>query len=346
MNRAVLIILAALCFTSLSASAEEHNAGGTLYLDQDLFSADNQDRNYTQGLGVAWFGKRVTSDYFLTNTARKKVNDWWGLDQAFDKEPSHSFMLGLTAFTPDDLSASAPIYDDRPYASLLAFTSNRVALDSTETSSLRTGFTLGILGLDLGRGLQTWLHDKLGGDRPQGWHNQISDGGEPTFLYSVERRDTLFKGYDSWVDWDISSSVGGNIGYYTNASLGLDLRMGRIKTSFHEHNPAPFDPFNKALKRTSPTPSSGKDAYLWFRYRANLFAYNALLQGQFRDSAVTFDSDRLHRLVHEFGAGVTWDLSNYFTLTLAQYVRSSDIKGPNERDHHYGGIYLTWRTDN
>ncbi|MES9961140.1 MAG: lipid A deacylase LpxR family protein [Sedimenticola sp.] len=346
MNRAAIAILAMLAGAPFAALGENENEGGAFYWDQDLFSADNQDRNYTQGLGLAWFGKRVTSGHFVTNTARRKINDLWGLDQAFGTRPSHGLTLALTAFTPDDLTTPDPIPDDRPYAALLAFTSDRVALNSDETASLRTGFTLGILGLDLGRAMQTGLHNVFGGDRPRGWHNQISDGGEPTFLYSAEYRRALFQEPGPLADWDLSYSVGGNLGYYVNGSAGIDFRLGRIKSAFHTHNPGPLAPFDKARRTAAPSSKSKRDAYLWLRYRANLFAYNALLEGQFRDSAVTFDGGRLNRLVHELGVGVTVDVSRNCTFTFAQHVRSSDIEGPNERDHHYGGLYFRWHTGN
>ncbi|OOZ35396.1 lipid A-modifier LpxR family protein [Solemya velesiana gill symbiont] len=102
MNRSSLIALAVLCLAPCIASAEEHNEGGTLYLEQDFLSLDNQDRNYTHGMAVVWFGKRVTSDHFLTNNVRKKIDNAWGLNESFDKDPSHSFMLSLTAFTPEE----------------------------------------------------------------------------------------------------------------------------------------------------------------------------------------------------------------------------------------------------
>ncbi|OOZ35397.1 hypothetical protein BOW51_11375 [Solemya velesiana gill symbiont] len=151
-----------------------------------------------------------------------------------------------------------------------------------------------------------------------GWHNQISDGGEPTFLYSVEHRDLLLDDYKSKVNWDLTFSAGANVGYYTNGSAGFDFRMGRIATPFHKHQTPSLDPFNKKfqpLVKAKKAESAKKDCYVWLRYRANLFAYNALLQGQFRDSPVTIDSDQMNRLVHEGGVGVTWDISRYSTLT-------------------------------
>ncbi|MET0015413.1 MAG: hypothetical protein ABW088_17310 [Sedimenticola sp.] len=55
MNRAAIAILAMLAGVPFAALGENENEGGAFYWDQDLFSADNQDRNYTQGLGLARF---------------------------------------------------------------------------------------------------------------------------------------------------------------------------------------------------------------------------------------------------------------------------------------------------
>ncbi len=44
----------------------------------------------------------------------------------------------------------------------------------------QSSFTLGVLGTRIPERVQTLLHDALDLDEPQGWRNQISDGGELT----------------------------------------------------------------------------------------------------------------------------------------------------------------------
>ena len=63
--------------------------------------------------------------------------------------------------------------------------------------------------------------------------NQISDGGELTGLYQVKIRNLIIeeKCHDKKY-LQISCERAASIGYYTNASLGLIMRVGYFKVPF------------------------------------------------------------------------------------------------------------------
>jgi len=99
----------------------------------------------------------------------------------------------------------------------------------------------------------------------------------------------------------------------------------------------PYDPIN----RGNFLPSySGKELYAWAAYRSRLVGYDALLQGQFRNSEVTFSSSDLNRLVHEAGIGITGSLDGY-QVTLSANMKTAELnRGKADRTHWWGGTYL------
>ena len=131
--------------------------------------------------------------------------------------------------------------------------------------------------------------------------------------------------------WDLT------LGYQTNASFGFSGRLGQIASPFWT---IPYDPIN----RGNFLPSlGGEEWYLWAAYRARLVGYDALLQGQFRDSVLTYDASDIERLVHEGGAGLTvaW---RAVQLTVAANVKTAELHGGQaDRTHWWGGTYLTVR---
>ena len=101
-----------------------------------------------------------------------------------------SFLLGAVTYTPDDIGNPEPIFDDRPYASLLYLANKQVVAD--DKRALGVEIMVGALGLNVANEVQTslhqWYRDVSGESEPvdpEGWRYQISDGGEPTLRLRV-----------------------------------------------------------------------------------------------------------------------------------------------------------------
>src|SRR4029078_3785420 len=90
-------------------------------------------------------------------------------------------------FTPQNLAASQPLHDDRPYANLLYAASSEVSLDETRGAALQSTLSVGVRGLAVAEAVQRAVHSVVGSTQPRGYSHQISDGGEPAFMYSVAR---------------------------------------------------------------------------------------------------------------------------------------------------------------
>ena len=305
-----------------------------LYFDQDLFQPlANQDRDYTMGVAVEFF--------------EEKLQPLDGLAQGFaylldlhaaEARVHTSLMVGSVNFTPDDLGATTPVPGDRPYSSVLFLSAKRVVANDAQGQAIGVEAQAGLLGTYVAREVQKMLHgayrDFTGSDvpvDPMGWHNQISAGGEPTLrLRAAVSRSLLAPSryHDLAGTWDLS------LGYQTNTSLGLSLRAGLIASPFWS---LPYDP----ISRGNFVPAFGQDeVYVWAAYRTRLVGYDALLQGQFRESVLTYGSDEIRRLVHDGGVGLTGTL-NDLQVTLASNFKTSELKrGAADRTHWWGGIYL------
>ncbi|WP_126452493.1 lipid A deacylase LpxR family protein [Sulfuriflexus mobilis] len=314
-----------------------HDRGVAFYFDQDLFTLGlNQDRDYTTGIAVEffWQGEGL---YPMDRLVR-----WTGQQLGLHAEGAfteRSFMLGSVNYTPDNLSASTPLPDDRPYASLIYLSNKRVYAD--EDSALGIDMRIGVLGTGIAREVQQGLHRawrNLANDTqpvdPKGWSHQISNGGEATLglRLAYAERLTGAPGH-----WDLTGTGSASLGYQTNASIGLSLRGGHISSPVWT---LPYDPIN----RGNFLPSlSGDEWYLWAAYRARAVAYDALLQGQFRDSDVTFNNSDLRHVVHDAGVGLTLSYKPV-QVTFSINGKTSELNvGNADRNHLWGNVSFMLR---
>ncbi|MDH5437176.1 MAG: lipid A deacylase LpxR family protein, partial [Gammaproteobacteria bacterium] len=260
--------------------------GVSVYFDQDLFvPLLNEDRDYTMGFAIEMFNKKGTNifDGVLCNLAQHfKLN-------CSNNNAERSYVLGTVNYTPDDISSNLPIQDDRPYASLVYFSNKRVIADGD--SAIGVELQVGFLGLKFGEEFQDYFHkrwrDASGNNTPvdpRGWRNQISDGGEATLRFRLSNLQVLKNRHQSKDKFDYAWMWDAAVGYQTNASTGLMARAGKIRSSIWT---VPYDPINRGDFLPS---TGGSEWYFWVAGRTRLIGYDALLQGQFRNSHVTFNS--------------------------------------------------------
>ncbi len=369
---------------------EGYNTAFALYTDQDTFQIPSTDQDYTMGVQFTFSGCWVEKRRF--DAPLQLLDRLFHVDGLMQRRAdggvrSHSFSFGDSAFTPLKgkdgviLAETAPRYDDRPYANIL-FASVRRQTFRYHTA-VTSELTVGLLGLRVGRAVQTWIHQHKGDVTPGGWPHQISNGGEPTLRYRVAVQQLLFRAFThdtaarrvegddvrrdaetialaganpAKVRWiDSAVDVEGNLGYYTNLGGGVKVRAGRIMSSpFGERqaiNTTKAFPRSRARSASATEDDRGShpswELYGWGGLGGYVWAYNALFQGQFRDSDVTMgfsprppSHSTLRRVTGEWQAGVTFAVK---WLSLS-YVRSEHTRlfdGPNARTHGWGGLYLT-----
>jgi len=322
---------------------EKDLSAWAFYIDNDLLSPASEDRDYTGGFSLTLSGAKAKEYPFSINPLLNTINQWFGWDNSHATR-LHSIEIGANAFTPEDIIAEEPLPDDRPYASLVYLSNSQQQVTPEKRHSLMTTLSLGVLGLDIVDSFQNSLHDAFGSDPANGWNNQISQGGEPTFRYSVASQNLRLAKYkESGVGYEVHTAVKGSVGYLTNLSWGVSGRWGKIHTPWWTFNPQ----VNEYAEKSAPLARgkgfyNDKEFYLWAGANVHLRLYNALLQGQFRDSAVTYNQDELRPVVAEGWLGVTKELGNGYRFSYLLRGQSEEIKrGPASRSSFWGGIIFS-----
>ncbi len=313
---------------------ERETGSWSLTLDNDLLVPGSRDQDYTYGISVAATGTRARDFSLSLNTPLTWIDRLTGIDGITDSGVhGHSFEAGIFGFTPEDKDAKTPLYGDRPYASLLYVSSSRVQVDPGRQVAWHSALTLGAMGLDLAGDIQNGVHKVIGSDRAEGWEHQVSDGGEATFRYAVARQKILPISTDRL---EVKSTVEGSVGYLTEARWSLSFRAGRLHTPWWQTSPelAHYGERNNATAM-----SQDNEHYLWGGIALVGRAYNAFLQGQFRDSEVSYDSDEVNHGVAEAWLGYTWAFNDGYRLSYVLRGHTSELKeGVGDRNVLWGGL--------
>ncbi len=322
---------------------EPETTGWAFYLDNDLLAPTTSDRDYTGGLSVTVSGTSARDALLSVDSWRGGLDRLTGFaslsdDAAFAR---HSMEFGLTVFTPQHLSDPALQQGDRPYASLLYLANTAVHVVPDREVAYLSTFTLGVIGAPFVEHVQQGVHELLGSEEPTGWENQISDGGELTFRYSVARAARSWSGQLGGTAGEATTTLRASVGYLTEASIGFATRFGDIKTPWWSYNPQIADYAEKSVP-IAASEGHAAEQYVWAGVNARLRVYNAFLQGQFRDSNVTFDRDELRPIVLEAWLGYTYARANGWRYSYLLRVQSSEVEeGPADRAVAWGGLTIS-----
>lgn len=324
---------------------ERYDAGWTFYFDNDALTPAERDEDYTGGLALTLAGRRAQAYWFSLDRWLGWVDGHTlgaGAQQAFQL---HSLQFGALAFTPGDIEVAERIEGDRPYAGLVYLANGRSYVRAEGRTVFHSSLAIGLLGTELLPRFQRALHSALGVDKPRGWDHQIADGGEPTFRYTLTRQDLQAAGATgSTTRYELKSAVAGGLGYLTEGSAALSLRWGRINTPWWSGPP------DRVEYIAEPAPATGgsvlrsdiREFYVWAGIKAKLRAYNAFLQGQFRDSELDYGYGDLRPLIAEAWLGATAQIVGEYRLSWVLHYQSSELReGLGDRDLLWGGVVVS-----
>jgi hypothetical protein len=139
---------------------EKYNSGWQFSTDNDG-PVEQADRYYTGWISLTLSGKRVQKYMASIDPLRAGIDRLLGfskLYQSSDYMSFHSLQYGMTLFTPDDIESNTPIYDDRPYASLIFMSNAEITVVPDKNRAYISILTIGLLGLDLAEDIQRFLH--------------------------------------------------------------------------------------------------------------------------------------------------------------------------------------------
>lgn len=305
--------------------------------DNDVLVPGHRDQDYTYGLNFTQTGASARTASLALNKPLVAIDGWIGFEHAsLSTQETFSREIGAFGFTPEDITVSAANINDRPYASLVYLSSSREQVDLVDNVAWKSTLTVGVLGLGLVGELQNIAHQGTNGKTAQGWDNQISEGGELTGRYVIARQ----KYFDSFSEnIEVKSTVQASVGYLTEASWSLSMRTGRIHSPWSSFNPELASYGEKSSY--SSNAKSVNERYFWAGVAVKARAYNAFLQGQFRESAVTYEHHQLNPLLVEAWAGYTFAFKQGYRVSYVLRGHSSEIEeGAGDRNLLWGGIII------
>lgn len=335
-------VFALLSPLSLATDAEPPETGWAFYLDNDLLTPGQRDQDYTGGFSLTRSGREVATGFASMEVLRAGADRLLGVTGLYrDSDLSrHSQELGITTFTPAELDDVSAQQGDRPYASLIYLSQSKAHIDPEREVAYLSTLTVGVLGLEVIGDLQSDLHKLLGATTPQGWEQQISQGGEPTFRYSLARTARTWSGTVAGQSGESTAALRASAGYLTQLTFGMATRVGEIHSPWWSYNPQLADYAEKTVPVAAA--EGGAEHYFWAGFSLHWRLYNAFLQGQFRDSAVTFSATELEPLVAEAWLGYTLATENGWRFSYVLRAMSSEIKaGPGDRSLVWGGLTIS-----
>jgi lipid A 3-O-deacylase len=314
-------------------------------LDNDLFA--NTDRDYTNGVKVAWSSPNLRS--FVDDPC---LPQWlqragWVFDSIYpirigkeEVEGNVTVTLGQAMFTPRNRTSTDLIVDDRPYAgwTYLGFgynTRSSFRLDSYEIN-------FGVVGpWSRAKESQDLIHRARGIDKFQGWSNQLGNEFGAQVVFERKYRYDFFDQEKSRASFglDLIPHAGislGNVATYANA--GFEVRAGwGLPDDFGT------SPIRPAGDNSSPRAKQGlaqftRDlgAHVFISVDGRAVARNIFLDGNsIRDS----HSVDKKPFVADVVAGVAFNVKKY-KLAFVRVYRTREFAG-QATTPRYGSITIS-----
>jgi hypothetical protein len=310
--------------------------GLSIEVDNDLFAGAARDADYTGGVALRW----TPEDQSVDVAAHRVHLSFDRLLRVVDDScRSHAWQLGLFSLTPTPASGAVRL-DDRPYASALVMGTTALWSAGSGRRAFQSTLELGALGLDIAREVHTAVHRLVGSEEPQGYRHQISNGGELTARYALTQYKLLHDGLARGQSLQVKRVASLSVGYLTESAVGWSMRWGRINSSW----PMFAAEFSDYLPSPSPLLASrSSELYALAGARIKLRAYNALAQGQFRDSEHVLHAAELEYWLGEAWFGVHWRSAGNLSITYTVRVQTPELRdGPARRTLVWGGIGVSW----
>ena len=309
--------LLALALAIVAARPSSAGVETTLDNDTDAFVPGHAttDRNYTQGGRMVWYGAPGDVPLWARAVASRMAGS--------GAVVRTGYAVGQEIYTPDAISYTRFIADDRPYAGWLYGTAFVSA--ASERRERTVELQAGMIGPASGAcEAQKWWHGRWSIRTPRGWNWQLRN--EPGLVARIEERRRPW-GYQRHAD--AIPYVGGSLGnVLTEAHTGAIVRFG-----------APLPDDFGVSRTTAPTAGRGGHTAAWLFARAE---GRAVARNLFLDGSTFGDSPRVSRipLVGEaqFGAGVRWH--SLGVRYLFSYVTNEFRERPNS--HEYGSIAISF----
>ncbi|WP_343559611.1 lipid A-modifier LpxR family protein [Sphingobacterium sp.] len=357
----LLISFCSYCQEEAANKEQNKRKSFRLYLDEDInplqLFPSATDQNYTLGLGFGFSNSNyINSPVFYPI---RKLDQWilgksnTAHDDIVPIDPS--WMVNGVAFTPDNLRAKDPVYNDRPYAFLLGLSTRRGYVNANKGTAFHTELNIGALGLPIGKWVQTGIHKVMNDHNthspynPEGWHNQIANGFSPVFLYSADLEKLIIgnanieHGERSYFNLKVGG--GSSVGYYTQVHGMATVRFGFLDSRKWVQN---FNPLGNMNQIYGSPKKELWEIYLFAAARPTFMAYNAMLHGTpLRSSVHELSWKQTNPWILEWNTGIQCHIpfNNSRSMDITWAInsgRTSELKTDLKRTHFWGGVYLVY----
>lgn len=314
----------------------------TLYLENDLFGFDNNDRYYTHGTKISWISRDLST---YRDVAGLPLWTHWLIERLpFVNDPgdqrSVSVSLGQNIYTPGDKTRSDLILDDRPYAGI---TYLGLGLHSKSRSQMDTlEFDLGIVGRhSYAEDCQKEIHKWTDSTDPKGWSHQLHD--EPLLNIYFERKWRVLQVRDpGGAGFDFIPRMGAALGNaYTGVNLGGELRFGwNLPNDYGTYLIRPGSDSSAPVDDADPRffrPFHRFGIHLFLAVDGNAVARNILFDGNtFRESHSVTKRPFVADLIGGIGMIV-----HRFKITYAYVHRTKEFDTQKEEEN-FGAISVSF----
>jgi hypothetical protein len=314
----------------------------TLYLENDLFAFDNNDRYYTHGTKISWISRDLSDyrDIMIAPSWMHRFIERMPFINDPERRRTVSVSLGQNIYTPEDKERGGLILDDRPYAGI---TYLGLGLNSKSRQQMDTlEFDLGIVGRhSYAEDCQEAIHNRIGSVDPKGWSHQLHD--EPVLNIYFERkwralqsRGTSGLGFDCIPHMGIAA---GNA--FTGINLGGQVRFGwNIPNDFGTYLIRPGSDSSAPVDDADPRffrPFHRFGIHLFFAVDGNAVARNILLDGNtFRDSHSVDKKPFVADLIGGIGM-----IIHRVKITYSYVYRTKEFETQKD-EQHFGAISVSF----
>lgn len=331
-----------LCFCLLlgfvsAAAAEAHGSDKagilSVQMENDLLGSGT-DQYYSHGTRFSYLSSEEAPDWLYRGARYVPVFNRQGRLRT-------SYAVGQSVFTPEDITRSDLMRDDRPYAgwayaAVGLISDHRVrdgALRSNRLDSLE--LNLGVVGpLSYAEENQKAVHELIGSPEPRGWSHQLRN--EPGIMLVYDRQWQAQYLFDAWgLGVDVTPHVGGTLGnVMTSLSTGVMLRFGRDLPS--DYGPPSVRPSLPGSGFFHPTQDFGW--YLFAGASGRLVLHNIFIDGNtFRSSHSVDREPWVNDL--KVGLVLTWGRAR---LSFSNIFRSDEFEKQGASSE-FGSISLSVR---
>jgi hypothetical protein len=282
--------------------------------DDDFFNlrGEGTDRGYSTGIKLEVYYTKKNKPRFPSNLLMKIG------------EPSDNiYGWGLTQYiyTPNDISQTVIQHGDRPYAGVTYFSHSLISSNRIKREKLTTSISLGTIGkYSFANETQSWVHNIINYQKPQGWDNQIANDIILNYFINYERE--LFKPSSTLqIIGDIQVN-GGTLS--NNVGLGVEFRAGLFNDYFTNYERPTFRD-----KRVGQPDMQKFQCFFFMKTKGIAVMDDATLQGGFfthNNSPYKIGKDSISRFYMEYEYGITIARKR-LGVSFSEKIRTPDFMG-------------------